>query len=739
MRRRKPELGFLAVAAAACALCAFAPAQAQSPQVPDQYKPYFAHYVDKRSLIEKTLNLINVGGDDVGRSFALIAGVSDYPNMKGPDRKLSAAAEDLRKLEAYLKQYEFFDEIVVLKNSDVTTENLEFFLQNYFPERLRQFPKSRFLFAYSGHGMTEGSNGYILRNTASRVDDRTQSINVAVIRAWMDDVVRFGHHVLVLINACHSGAFLKRSFGTAPSLPKNPGAHAITSGGTRQLSFADPAIGPGSVFFEKLFSGLDGLADTSPKDGVVTAYELAAYLFEEVQISTRQGQTPQFADLNPNQSRGQFFFLNRERMVQARLVPEWRPGQVKSMGAAAEQLLAKGREAFQQNDFPAALESFEAAANAGNAEAMAWTAHMFHAGYGVRRDPFKAFEWYEKSAQGNYAWGMSMLGEFYRDGIGVEKNPQRALGWLKNAAEAGDADAMAKLGYAYERGSGTEPNPVLACRWYEKSALASSAIGMNNFGWCYEAGQGVKQDYAKAMKWYTDAARAGEPLAMANLGLMHLGGRGVPVNYAKALEWFEKGAVAGNVVAMRNVALMYENGQGVPKSFAQAYVWYEKAAQAGDAFSMGNLGTLYLNGSGVKQDYSAAFTWFEKGAAAGDQWSAAGLGVLYRDGLGVKKDLARSLELIRKAAAEGIGWGMSNLGYAYEEGLGVEKSYPVAMKWYESAARDKQGWAAFRLGWIHENGLGVPPDPATAISWYEKAVALGEKQGAEGISRLKRR
>src|ERR1035438_9226461 len=146
--------------------------------VPEPYRQKFVQYVDRRSMQEKALNLIGLTSQDVGRSFALIAGVSRYPNMPEMGRELAAAGADIDELQNYLRSEEFFDEIVVLRDGDVTMENLEYFLQDYFPDRLRKSPKSRFLFAYSGHGMAEGSKeaptGYLLKSTARSLALRIQ-------------------------------------------------------------------------------------------------------------------------------------------------------------------------------------------------------------------------------------------------------------------------------------------------------------------------------------------------------------------------------------------------------------------------------------------------------------------------------------------------------------------------------------------------------------------------------------
>jgi len=225
------------------ATLAFGQSKPPAKAVPEPYRQKFVQYVDRRSITEIALNLIGLSSDDVGRSFALIAGVSSYPNMPELERELPAAAADIDELQNYLKNEEFFDEIVVLRDGDVTVENLEYFLQDYFPDRLRRSPKSRFLFAYSGHGMAEGSKdnptGYLLKSTARNLDDKLNSINMSVLKVYLQQDIDAGYQTLALINACYSGAFLsRRPLGKTPDpvpvggtyFPKNGGAHAITAG-----------------------------------------------------------------------------------------------------------------------------------------------------------------------------------------------------------------------------------------------------------------------------------------------------------------------------------------------------------------------------------------------------------------------------------------------------------------------------------------------------------------------------
>lgn len=259
--------------------------------VPKEYRGCFVHYADdNRSLIEKALNHVRLTGKEIGRSFALLAGVSSYPNIP---ETLEPAKVDIEKLVDYLKTQEFFEEIVVLLNEDFTEKNLRYFLQSYFPKRVGT-PKSRFLFAFSGHGITDNNKGYLLESTARSFKDKENAISLNSIRDLFTEVVGDGkaHHTLALINSCYGGAFLPRPFGPSSSYrPQWPGAHAITAGRNDERVYHHSESGPGSVFFEKFFAALDQRADTFPAggDGIITFHELSSWLALEMRRASNEG------------------------------------------------------------------------------------------------------------------------------------------------------------------------------------------------------------------------------------------------------------------------------------------------------------------------------------------------------------------------------------------------------------------------------------------------------------------
>jgi hypothetical protein len=128
----------------------------------------------------------------------------------------------------------------VLRDQDVTMENFEYFLQNYFPDRLRQSPHSRFLFAYSGHGMAEGSKenptGYLLKNTNAQLPGQQNGISMSVLRVYVDQVIDAGYQTLILINAWVAIAVVFRLTSvrgfTVPEIAAQLGARRLKSTGS---------------------------------------------------------------------------------------------------------------------------------------------------------------------------------------------------------------------------------------------------------------------------------------------------------------------------------------------------------------------------------------------------------------------------------------------------------------------------------------------------------------------------
>jgi hypothetical protein len=296
------------------------------PEVDDDHQKFFYYFNDSRSVPVSVLHELALDSEKVGRSFALIAGISEYPHLPD-DKELSPAAEDIRKLAEYLQKVEFFDEIIVLRNEDVTSDNLEYFLQGYLPDRLKSYPNSRLLVAYSGHGFTFGTSSFALSSLATNLKDRFHSLNLFNLRNFIEIDRPLAQHTLALLNTCNSGAFLDRPYGENKFDLYGTGAHAITAGTVDQLVWSYPKVGTGSLLFEKLFAALDGRANKTNKEGqntgLVTVGELFRYLSDQIAETTKKKQTPKWGDLDPDGSKGSFYFFDRDRLVKANLVAPW--------------------------------------------------------------------------------------------------------------------------------------------------------------------------------------------------------------------------------------------------------------------------------------------------------------------------------------------------------------------------------------------------------------------------------
>jgi hypothetical protein len=81
---------------------AFCQGKPPASSLPEPYRQKFVRYVDDRTIKESMLNYVGLTGQDVGRSFALIAGVSQYPNMPEIYKTLAPAAADVEELTNYL-------------------------------------------------------------------------------------------------------------------------------------------------------------------------------------------------------------------------------------------------------------------------------------------------------------------------------------------------------------------------------------------------------------------------------------------------------------------------------------------------------------------------------------------------------------------------------------------------------------------------------------------------------------
>lgn len=385
-------------------------------EAPAKFERYIKRFPDNRTLFERLLNTADLTLEDVGPAYALVAGIDHYPKLQGK-KELKPAGVDVDKLLSYLSSQEHFAEIVVLRNEEVTQTNLDYFLHRYFPKRLSKAPRSRFLFAFSGHGAQEGTLGFLLRPDAESFDAEF-GISLNVIRGYYDRILNHAFQSLMLINACHSGALLHReSFGRV--IPKDRGHWAITSGGNAsELVWHDSKIGPGSIFFEKFFAALDGRADYLPQqedgrrgDGLVNVEELFSYLKTEIQAATSQSQTPRMGNISIHGDQGSFFFFDRKRRIQPTKETSFLP--TESFGTArcqtVKECLEKGEDFYDEGRFHEAEKLLRKACLFDNPTGCLHLGEMYENGLGVAADRSRAAEMFHQACEGGDTKGCDRL------------------------------------------------------------------------------------------------------------------------------------------------------------------------------------------------------------------------------------------------------------------------------------------------------------------------------------------
>ncbi|MBC3886581.1 tetratricopeptide repeat protein [Undibacterium griseum] len=171
-----------------------------------------------------------------------------------------------------------------------------------------------------------------------------------------------------------------------------------------------------------------------------------------------------------------------------------------------------GVSLYEQEEFSAAAEAFQAAASKGHADAQFNLGLMYLNGEGVPEDYRRARELFEQSAAQNNVRAQVNLARIYAKGKGVAPDYGKAVSWFKKAADQGYADAQYSLGVLYVTGNGVAPDYRKARELFQQAADQHNASAQYQLGLMYFKGRGVAVNLVEAYKWlllaedYDDAA-----------------------------------------------------------------------------------------------------------------------------------------------------------------------------------------------------------------------------------------
>lgn len=304
-------------------------AEVDSPSRCNYFYQYKRPPVGRDSRITDRLGAT---GDQSVRSIALIVGIDTYKNLPASKRRLEPARVDVENLRQFFKVDQKFDEVIVLQNEDANRENIEYFLGQYIPQAgIENQKKTRFVFAYSGHGIdsNDTTKAVFLLSNAKNSNDLGNSYRMNDLRDRLGNIASNYFHVLALINACYGGNVFTRQVGIGGSLntTEQPGAYAMTASSDRNTSASLGGVGAGSIFFDRLISGVrSGAADRDymrimdasgnlyQQGGIIRLGALNAYIDTEVEIinikyNLKLDKT-WIGPIQDGPARGGFFFIS---------------------------------------------------------------------------------------------------------------------------------------------------------------------------------------------------------------------------------------------------------------------------------------------------------------------------------------------------------------------------------------------------------------------------------------------
>lgn len=240
--------------------------------------------------------------------YILGVGINNYRNKKF---NLNFAAQDA---ESFVKVIETQGDKIYgsifpyfLSNEEATKENIAEIMDKiaYSAE-----PEDVFVFYYAGHGVMYKKNYndnpeyFIIPNDVTQIYGNDDSLRTKAISS--SDLLLYSQNIraqkqLLVIDACHSGGalteFQSRGFAEEKAiyqLSRSTGTIILAASGLDEVAREDSSLGHG-IYTYCVLEGLEGSADTNPKDKKVTVGELAEYLSLQVnQLSKKLKNQEQY-------------------------------------------------------------------------------------------------------------------------------------------------------------------------------------------------------------------------------------------------------------------------------------------------------------------------------------------------------------------------------------------------------------------------------------------------------------
>ncbi|MDO5296823.1 MAG: tetratricopeptide repeat protein [bacterium] len=424
---------------------------------------------------------------------------------------------------------------------------------------------------------------------------------------------------------------------------------------------------------------------------------------------------------------------------------------------AAEHMFEQGVQAFKNQEYRSAVESWTHGAKWGHARSQHALGVCYLKGIYVNSDVQQAFSLFQAAAKGGLAEAQTLVGQMYLQGTGTDKNYKEAFKWLSKAAKQNHTDAYKDLGICYYKGFGTEVkydkatqyllpvaekgddqaqailaqiylneqnphhSPSEALKWLDKAAEADNAEAKTILAeQCLINNQG-QYTAEKGVKLLKEAAKADIEKASVYLSLCYLSGYGTEQNIEKGVQFLNSPAKDGNSLACDLLQALADAG----------IIDAQESLKAGAGTANTSQNSVELN---KYRDVMAACAQTSQGTITPNVFVSKCLpdnrGVLWPQDKDIltKEDASQAIT----AAELGNSSAQTALGLLYASDkeinplLNSNNKSESAFKWFNRAAQQDNITAQTNLGICYLEGNGTAKDTEKAVALLRGSAAAGD-------------